>query len=974
VKDISINIKTPAKDDTRVIKHTQKKADAKSKKSAVDDKTNLNLQPSSASARYLVSTKGACKKEIDPSSKYRDFSHKRLLEELDKKAKQMEARQGFAIPYFSCFENSDDDTLRKILGFLDLGLSPESAGVFAKEKDKEVILKAKQRLNSLRDLGVETDRVYPEILLTDDEKFKDCETFFEKHGLDETVAIRNLLRIDDENYPNARYLILEKGAGISSASFLFNGADGTLGKLRTEKFKELQSMGHTPDNCCLLAAIYNPEHPEDYENAIMFNKRSFDVKDSCALAGLTPEARKTALALLDEYDVSDAVSIAQYCTAEQKQFLPLVSQFKKFGCEDWQIPVFLYSTDPSPEEILENLERMTDEKDRKYSGKAAVALAGLNKEQLGRAEKYFEYCRDIELALKLAVDKELTEREHKNVEALLQRGFFQEAVEDAKGNNVADILEEADRKDDVFRKILENDPDFSFDDLTARDKFYLRIYGFDNKFYTPKEYVHKFLQLKNMRTKDGFRIFDTEHFNRKFSEDYSEMQNPRDGFALYNNLVKALWIDPETSDSKYFNNFLQMIQNGTISPSAMRFLEPAVLPLPSGEKKKIGDWSVSLRLKKDIDLYKKVQSKSAGADFEKNLLEAYVPTYKTEADALASARTGDAFQLEDEEYIRIKTDNSTSKPMKITKETYAKLFPPASRFSTAQQILGDCYLLESLMSLYCDERTRADIVSLFSEDKNGNITVKFPKSKTAVTYKDFKLPKGQNEETFSSGADGFKFLEHAYSMAIQDGMISDVEAKLSPERRAEFADFLDANKEKADGIFLYADNGEPYWTTFSDAVKKRVYKHKGKFNHSHFEDFNQYLIGNGANIASACDMLGYNCRLYDKNIKPESAGKAYKTSINNLLLKHPDLPAADFHSYEKLKSDMKKPDFFDSNVVMLAIDRHARSLAMEKDENGNAAYYLYNPHNQGLPVKIDNLDELIDFVCKKADSVTVLEI
>ena len=63
------------------------------------------------------------------------------------------------------------------------------------------------------------------------------------------------------------------------------------------------------------------------------------------------------------------------------------------------------------------------------------------------------------------------------------------------------------------------------------------------------------------------------------------------------------------------------------------------------------------------------------------------------------------------------------------------------------------------------------------------------------------------------------------------------------------------------------------------------------------------------------------------------------------------------------------PDYLKDHQVQIALGMHAYNLTQETDDNGNTVYYLYNPHNQGFPIKFNCLDDLLS----KTTTITIIE-
>lgn len=61
-----------------------------------------------------------------------------------------------------------------------------------------------------------------------------------------------------------------------------------------------------------------------------------------------------------------------------------------------------------------------------------------------------------------------------------------------------------------------------------------------------------------------------------------------------------------------------------------------------------------------------------------------IKTFKSKKEAIENSKTGDVFSIADDDFISIKTSDSEISPLKITPESYKKLFPPVKGKVTTQ--------------------------------------------------------------------------------------------------------------------------------------------------------------------------------------------------------------------------------------------------------------------------------------------------
>ena len=95
-----------------------------------------------------------------------------------------------------------------------------------------------------------------------------------------------------------------------------------------------------------------------------------------------------------------------------------------------------------------------------------------------------------------------------------------------------------------------------------------------------------------------------------------------------------------------------------------------------------------------------------------------IKTFKSKKEAIENSKTGDVFSIADDDFISIKTQDSEVTPLKITPETYKKLFPPVEGKVTTQNLSSDCYLLGVLNAMMNNPKGKAKILSMFEETED----------------------------------------------------------------------------------------------------------------------------------------------------------------------------------------------------------------------------------------------------------------
>jgi len=510
------------------------------------------------------------------------------------------------------------------------------------------------------------------------------------------------------------------------------------------------------------------------------------------------------------------------------------------------------------------------------------------------------------------------------------------------------------------------------DELNKKDIYFLKNHMFDNEFYSPEEYINEFLFLKNLKTPNGESVLGCEAFTNKIKEnglgDSAAILND----LLYGNIETLLLTNPKSKKYKSVLVIADLITKGYVNPSAFRKLPNlsdilSNLELMFGynsnskyidEKTNLKKWNISNNLMNDIDF---MQSGINGS----NWLDKYVPEYKSDLEGISKSKIGDAFVVEGEQFIRIKTRDDKSDTVKLTKETYAKLFPPVERFLTTQGIMGNCYCIETLISMYCNNDTRIYLLNAIEEDKDGNIIIKFPDYKPVI-FDGAKLPKEENTEIYSSGADGYKLFEYAYSCALVEDAVKKAQSRLFGEELLEFQEFI---RKNPNNFYIENNEKEVKWMLYSDFMKKNDKNDKSKsfFAKKSYNTFNDYLLGNGGLQNDIYSKFGFNFLFAQGEILE---GCSKKTIVDDLKKRGIQVSIDNVITMSKAKRLIKKPDFLKNHQVQIGLGMHAYCLTQENNQNAEAEYFLYNPHNQGFPIKIDSLDWLFE----KISSVAIVEI
>ena len=57
---------------------------------------------------------------------------------------------------------------------------------------------------------------------------------------------------------------------------------------------------------------------------------------------------------------------------------------------------------------------------------------------------------------------------------------------------------------------------------------------------------------------------------------------------------------------------------------------------------------------------------------------------------------------------------------------------------------------------------------------------------------------------------------------------------------------------------------------------------------------------------------------------------------------------------------LKSDELYEKYIVQISLNHHLYSIKKGKDSSGSPVYYIFNPCNQGLPVKIYDIDTLLN--------------
>ena len=172
----------------------------------------------------------------------------------------------------------------------------------------------------------------------------------------------------------------------------------------------------------------------------------------------------------------------------------------------------------------------------------------------------------------------------------------------------------------------------------------------------------------------------------------------------------------------------------------------------------------------------------------KNIDDVYVPNAATQEEGMKNAKVGDVFQVEGQEMIFVKDDEGSSHQLKMDKETFIKLFPPAQRFASSQYAIGDCYLVSGLNTAMENPKTRVALYDAIEQQGN-DIHVKYPNGQADYVARGGKVQSVTNPKMILRGALGMQLLEDAFGLELKVKAEDDfrtIQAQKIEEKHAQY--------------------------------------------------------------------------------------------------------------------------------------------------------------------------------------------
>lgn len=150
--------------------------------------------------------------------------------------------------------------------------------------------------------------------------------------------------------------------------------------------------------------------------------------------------------------------------------------------------------------------------------------------------------------------------------------------------------------------------------------------------------------------------------------------------------------------------------------------------------------------------------------------EIFVPGFTTNEEASKYSKVGDICTIGDSNKISIKLNDGTMKELNLSPSKYLELFPPAERYASQQGSIGDCYLVMTLDAMLKSPQGKEKLLSCFTENEDGSVTVKYPTSDI-----EFTLNPGEKTEDYISR----EYFSESNTRRLSFGLIDEYTTKTS---------------------------------------------------------------------------------------------------------------------------------------------------------------------------------------------------
>lgn len=222
----------------------------------------------------------------------------------------------------------------------------------------------------------------------------------------------------------------------------------------------------------------------------------------------------------------------------------------------------------------------------------------------------------------------------------------------------------------------------------------------------------------------------------------------------------AKFIDRKDAESVNTERLVNQIADGKIWRGTLRyFCDNSVISKP---------------MENDLNLINRAEEEG------KDPVDLYVPKVTDKSEGLKSVKVGDTFEVDGEKNIYFKDSEGEAHQLKLSKQTFAELFPPAKRFSCTQGACGDCYLLSTLNSIMENPSQRTVIYDMF-EETDDKVNVTMPNGEYTYSVPKDDLSSGIDKWKHMQGAKGMILAEHTYGEELKHRFEKDFHSYMSNE-------------------------------------------------------------------------------------------------------------------------------------------------------------------------------------------------
>lgn len=185
-------------------------------------------------------------------------------------------------------------------------------------------------------------------------------------------------------------------------------------------------------------------------------------------------------------------------------------------------------------------------------------------------------------------------------------------------------------------------------------------------------------------------------------------------------------------------------------------------------------------------------------------IDAFIPKFKTVAEASANRKSGEVFSVEGTNDIYYVSSKGAQK-LDMDRDMYFKLFPPLESAVTRQGAIGNCYFVTGVLDgSMSNPEAKALLLNKIHQHGN-DITIDLgtysgalvpeaalDKLPYSITFKDAKTHSSVSHNQGISGAQGLKLIEQAYGYKLAaDGFAYKIENQYDkPEKLNELLDEL----------------------------------------------------------------------------------------------------------------------------------------------------------------------------------------